>query len=167
MKKYSFKKVVGLQRDYWTSDIVRQKILYVRYSCIKAGNFVLHSIIEYYMWKIVKTRLAYHIAYHKSIIKSLCTCIQQTIKQGHTCGRHLPLFTFTLNSDDTWSFYLSKVFLKNNKSTCMTRLLLNCYLSWIRFFYQENVYCFFFLSSMLMYLNLLSLCGDPPSYMLD
>ena len=39
--------------------------------------------------------------------------MQRTIKQEHACCRHLPLFTFTLNSGDTLSFYLSKVFSKN------------------------------------------------------
>ena len=65
---------------------------------------------------------------------SLNTFIQRTIKWEHTHCRQLSLFTFTLNSGDIWSFYLSKDFLKNIKSTCMTRLLLNCFLSWIRFF---------------------------------
>ena len=78
----------------------------------------------------LKTRLAYC----KSIIKSLYTFIQRTIKWEHTRCRRLSLFTFTLNSGDSWSFYLSKVFLKNIKSTCMTWLLLNCFLSWKRFF---------------------------------
>ena len=43
---------------------------------------VLYSIIEYHMRKIlyVNTCLAHHIAYYKSIIKSLYTFIQQTIK---------------------------------------------------------------------------------------
>ena len=51
-----------------------------------------------------------HITYYKNIIKSLYTFTQWTIKQEHTC-RQLPLlFTFTLNSGNTWSFYLSKVF---------------------------------------------------------
>ena len=47
----------------------------------------------------------------------------------HTSCRQLPSFTFPLNCGNTWSFHLSKVFLKNIKSTCMTWLLLNCYLS--------------------------------------
>ena len=76
------------------------------------------------MWKLL---LVYDIAYYKSI-KPLYTFIQQTIKAGRTC-RHLPLFTFTLISGDTWSFYLSKVFLENVKGTRMTRLLLICFLS--------------------------------------
>ena len=49
----------------------------------------------------------------------------------------------------------------------MTRLLLNCLLSWIRFFQQENIYCLFILSSMLTYLNLLLFCGNPASRMLN
>ena len=89
------------------------------------------------------------------------------IKREYTRCRQLPWFTFTLNSDNFWSFYLSKPFLKNINSTCMTRLLPNCFLSWIRFFQQENVYRLFFLSSILMYLNLLSFCGDPPWHMLN
>ena len=48
----------------------------------------------------VKTHLGYHIAYYKSMTKSLYTFIQQTIKQEHT-RRQLPLFTFTLNSGNT------------------------------------------------------------------
>ena len=65
--------------------------------------------------------------------KSFYTFTQQTITWEHT-RRWLPLFTFTLKSGDTWSFYLSKVFLKNIKGTYMMQLLLNCFLSWIRFF---------------------------------
>ena len=71
-------------------------MLYVWDSCIKAGHFALHSIIEYHMWKLL---LVYHIAYYKSI-KPLYTFIQQTIKVART-RRHLPLFTFTLISGDT------------------------------------------------------------------
>ena len=58
------------------------KMLYVRHSRMKAGQFVLYSIIEYHMRKIlyIKTRLTYDIAYYKNIIKSLYTFIQQTIK---------------------------------------------------------------------------------------
>ena len=39
------------------------------------------------MWKSVKTRLAYHIAYYKTI-KSLYLFIQQTIKGEHTRRNH-------------------------------------------------------------------------------
>ena len=65
---------------------------------MKAGQFVLYSIIEYHMRKIlyIKTRLTYDIAYYKNIIKSLYTFIQQTIKSEHArCGQ-LPLFTFLI-----------------------------------------------------------------------
>ena len=124
------------RNSHRTLDIFRQKILYVWHSCIKARHFVLYSIIDYHMWKIleVKTRLAYHIAYYKGIIKSIYTFIQRTIKWEHSRYRQLSLFTLTLSSGNTWSFYLSKVFLKNIKSTCMTQLLLIYFLSWIRFF---------------------------------
>ena len=86
------------------------------------------------MWKILylKTRLAY-IAYYKSIIKLLYTFIRQRITWEHLGCRQLALFTCPLNCGDTWSFYNSKVFLRNIKSTCVTQLLLNCFLSWIRF----------------------------------
>ena len=107
--------------------------------------------------------IGYHTAYYKSIIKSLYTFIQLYI---YTIIQ-LPLFTFTLNSGDTWSFYLSKVFLRNIKSTCMTWLFLNCFLSWIRVSSNRKMFIVFFLSSMLMYLNLLSFCGDPSLRMLD
>ena len=29
------------------------KKMYLRHACIKTGHFVLHSIIEYHMWKII------------------------------------------------------------------------------------------------------------------
>ena len=50
----------------------------------KTGHFVLQSIIENHIWKMlsVKTRLAY-MAYYKSIIKSLYLPIEQIIKQEH------------------------------------------------------------------------------------
>ena len=81
---------------------------------------LLYSITEYNnLWKIflVKTRLAHHIAYYKRIMKSLYAFIQQTIKREHTHCRHLPLWTFTLGFDNTWSFYLSEVFLKDINAT--------------------------------------------------
>ena len=51
------------------SKALSNKKCYIQYSCINAGLFILHSIIEYHMWKIlkVKTRLA-HIVYYKSLI---------------------------------------------------------------------------------------------------
>ena len=141
-------------------------MLYVQYS----WHFVLHSITEYRMWNIlhVKTHLGYHIVYYKGIIKSLYTFIQQTIKWEQT-RRQLPLFTFTLNSGDTWSFYWSIVFLKDIKSTSMTQLLLNCFLSWIRFFLIGKSLSILFIKyvDVLMYLNLLSFCGVPPLRMLN
>ena len=78
--------------------------------------------------KSFKMCLAELVAYYKSIIKSIYTFIQQTTKQEHSRCRQLPLFTFTLNSGNTWSFYLLKVFLKNIKSTCMMPVLLNCFM---------------------------------------
>ena len=45
------------------------------------------------------------------------TFIQRKIKREHTRCTHLPLCTFTLDSDNTWSFYLTKVFLKNINAT--------------------------------------------------
>ena len=58
-------------------------MLNAQHSCIKAGHFALHSIIEYHMWEILKTCSAY-IAYYKSIIKSLYLFMQGIIKQEHT-----------------------------------------------------------------------------------
>ena len=80
--------------------------------CYMSGTHVSQLDILSY----IKTCLAYHIAYYKSIIKWLYTFIQQTIKWEHTCCTQLPLFTFTLNSGDTWSFYIFKVFLMNINS---------------------------------------------------
>ena len=102
-----------------------------------------YHCISYMENPLLERQHLYQISYHSSI-KLHYTFIKQTIKQEHICCRKLPFFTFTLNFGDTLSFYLSKVFLKNIKSTCMTQLLLNCFLSWI----LENVYCLFFLSSM-------------------
>ena len=59
-------------------------MLYVWHSCIEGEHFVLHPIIEYYMLKVhlVKTRLAYHIAYYKSTIKSLLTLYSEQLKEN-------------------------------------------------------------------------------------
>ena len=73
---------------------------------------VLYHWVSYVENPSVKTRLVYHIAYYKSIIKSPETYIQRTTKREHTRCRQLPLFTFTLNSGDNWSSYLSEVFLR-------------------------------------------------------
>ena len=88
---------MGIAVGHWT---LSNKKYGVWHSCIKAGHFVLHSIIEHHMCKIfeVKTRLAYHIAYYKSI-KSLYPLIQQAIEGEHT-RRYLLLFTFNLISGD-------------------------------------------------------------------
>ena len=73
---------------------------------------VLYSKIENHMRKIlyVKTCLAHHIAYYKSIIKSHYTFIHQNIKWEHTHCRQLPLFSFPSNSGNTWSFYIQSLF---------------------------------------------------------
>ena len=41
------------QNSCRTLDIDQQKMLYIRHSCTKAGYFVLLSIFEYHMWKIL------------------------------------------------------------------------------------------------------------------
>ena len=88
---------IGIAVGHWT---LSNKKCCIWHSCIKAGHFVLHSIIAHHMWKIfeVKTRLAYRIAYYKSI-KSLYPLMQQAVKGEHT-RRYLLLYTFKLISCD-------------------------------------------------------------------
>ena len=41
------------QNSHGHRTLSDKKMLYLRHACIKTGHFVLHSIIEYHMWKII------------------------------------------------------------------------------------------------------------------
>ena len=113
------------------SDIVQQKN--VRCLALMYQSRTFCSAIYHWVPYVENLFSISYMAYSKSI-KSLSTFIHQAINKGEHTHRHLPLFTFTLISGDTWWFCLFKVFSKNIKSTCMTWILLICFLSWIRFF---------------------------------